>query len=203
MSTAKDLTRQKFGEWTVIEKDDTKPRHWICRCSCGNTKSVMDYSLTSGRSLSCGKCGDNHKDKTKLSIGSKFGEWTIISDINNYKVRCRCSCGKEREVNIYTLLSGRSTGCGHTMNQDRVINLVDRQFGDLKVIKYIGDQKWECKCSCGNTIIAHRNHLIDGRTTSCGHNINKDPIDLTKLKFGKLQPIKYMGNKNWLCQCEL
>ena len=51
---AEDLTGRQYGEWTVLKKDESKPRYWICRCSCGKESSVMDYALKSGTSKSCG-----------------------------------------------------------------------------------------------------------------------------------------------------
>ena len=210
----KDLTGMQFGEWTVLEHAEN--RMWKCKCSCGNIKNVLDYSLTSGRSTSCrhpkitnkNMIDDENKTleigkKYGLYIGKKFGEWEVVGDITpKYKVPCRCSCGKEREVNFYTLRDGRSTGCGHTMNQDRVIDLTNQVFGNLTVIRYIGDHLWECKCSCGNIVSKHRNNLLDGRATSCGHGTNKEPLDILGRRFGKLTAIKYAGNKSWICRCD-
>lgn len=48
-----DLTDKDFGEWHVLEKG-SKPRYWLCKCSCGVIKEVQDYNLTSGKSQSCG-----------------------------------------------------------------------------------------------------------------------------------------------------
>lgn len=54
-----DLTGQKIGHWTVIERDGkVLPTRWICKCDCGAVKSVPRSSLTSGCS-SCGKCKQN------------------------------------------------------------------------------------------------------------------------------------------------
>lgn len=66
-----DLTGQRFGRWTVIEKDPESHRcrtihpyidkptlstfsKWRCRCDCGTERSVIGINLTSGRSRSCG-----------------------------------------------------------------------------------------------------------------------------------------------------
>lgn len=40
--TLKDLTGQKFGKLTVIERYMTimDPPHWLCKCDCGNTTIV-------------------------------------------------------------------------------------------------------------------------------------------------------------------
>lgn len=60
-----DLTGQKFGKLTVIEEDfdnKTKKRRWICICECGAKKSVDQYHLRSGATVSCG-CYQKQKAK--------------------------------------------------------------------------------------------------------------------------------------------
>lgn len=53
-----DLTNERFGDWTVVEKGQTINRklHWICRCDCGIVKEVRGENLRSGKSTSCGEC---------------------------------------------------------------------------------------------------------------------------------------------------
>lgn len=191
-----DLTGKQFGDWTVLKRDESKARYWICQCKCGVISSVNGYSLTSGASKSCG-----HTDNKSLK-GKQFGEWTVLEEPNEqHKALCKCSCGKERLVNIYTLKSGKSISCGHMMNQDRLLDLKGRVFGSLTVECYIGKGKWECRCSCGKLVIKSRTHLLDGRAHSCGHGTNKEPENLKGRVFGKLTVIDYVGNKRWLCKC--
>jgi hypothetical protein len=52
-----DMTGQRFGRWTVVERDETRKRKWLCRCECGTEKPVDGASLRSGASASCGGCG--------------------------------------------------------------------------------------------------------------------------------------------------
>ena len=56
-----DLTGQKFGTLTVIEKSEnhiTISGHhqsmWLCKCDCGNFKIVRGSDLHSGQTNSCG-----------------------------------------------------------------------------------------------------------------------------------------------------
>lgn len=52
-----DMTGQKIGRWTVIERDMTlssSRAYWICECECGNIKSVMGKYLRNKQSKSCG-----------------------------------------------------------------------------------------------------------------------------------------------------
>lgn len=57
--TLKDLSGQKFGKLTVLERDMTitgKGHHakWICKCDCGNIISVGQQALTKQGQISCG-----------------------------------------------------------------------------------------------------------------------------------------------------
>lgn len=72
-----DLTGQKFGRLTVISLSERKysHRHWLCKCGCGNKRSVREGYLKTGRTKSCGcynrevssekntKHGQSHQDK--------------------------------------------------------------------------------------------------------------------------------------------
>jgi hypothetical protein len=59
-----DLTGQKFGKWTVIEKtgrpsdhkSPSRPVYWKCRCECGVEKTIVAHNLRGNRTKSCG-CG--------------------------------------------------------------------------------------------------------------------------------------------------
>jgi hypothetical protein len=48
-----DLTGQKFGRLTVIERAN-KGSRWLCTCDCGGTNTVKASLLLSGNTKSCG-----------------------------------------------------------------------------------------------------------------------------------------------------
>lgn len=53
--------------------------------------------------------------KYSFQIGQKFGSWTVMADKPTgkpLKIECKCDCGAIRQVNIYTLIKGRSKNCG-------------------------------------------------------------------------------------------
>lgn len=69
----------------------------------------------------------------------------------------------------------------HTVTRDyapldsshgRFRNLKGKAFGRLMVIELLGRHNgrtfWLCRCECGVTTEADRNHLLSGRTQSCG-----------------------------------
>lgn len=57
MPAAIDLTGQKFGFWTLLERrplSEKKKRHYLCKCECGTVKEVEQSGLVRGASTSCG-----------------------------------------------------------------------------------------------------------------------------------------------------
>lgn len=53
---AEDLTGKTFNRLTAIHRDESKTErvHWVCKCSCGNQRSVSSCDLKSGHTKSCG-----------------------------------------------------------------------------------------------------------------------------------------------------
>lgn len=82
-------------------------------------------------------------------------------------------------------------------------DLTGIHFGELTVLRYAGDLKWECKCSCGEIRIIPRNNLVSGNSTSCGHNSKKDSlVDISGETFGELVVETYdKEHKRWKCKC--
>ena len=47
-----DLTNKKFGQLTVIKqngRDKSKKIMWLCRCDCGNEKTIRGEDLRAGK----------------------------------------------------------------------------------------------------------------------------------------------------------
>lgn len=57
MSKCIDLTGQKFGRLTVVERVENSnagKARWRCKCDCGNEKTTLSESLRKGKTSSCG-----------------------------------------------------------------------------------------------------------------------------------------------------
>lgn len=121
MAKAIDLVGKRFGRLTVIERAPNKGSKtmWLCKCDCGNTKSIKTYSLTSGVTKSCG-CYQSEYQTDNL-MGQKFGRLTVIertappskskSEHHAYWL-CECDCGEFHVARGSDLKSGQITSCG-------------------------------------------------------------------------------------------
>lgn len=90
----RDLTGQKFGRLTVLERGDSLGRvgvYWKCKCECGNECTVHGNAIVRGHTKSCG-CLAVETSKNAKSHG--------LSSTKEYKIwkamRRRCY-GKNTE----------------------------------------------------------------------------------------------------------
>lgn len=114
----------KFGKLTIIEQPTTDGAFGIvkCRCDCGNEQYFKLTNLKNGRVISCGCARREVIQKNsvyhKINIGDRFGKLLVIRNIekidNKPKVLCRCDCGEEKYVLVYSLLEGAIKSCSIT-----------------------------------------------------------------------------------------
>lgn len=197
-----DLTDQQFGEWKVLEYVGNGK--WSCKCSCGTVQNMSGYDLTHGISKHC----KNIIHTTKIIPGNKYGDWEVLEYIGDGKWKCRCSCGKVLSVAGQSLLSGASKSCGHS----KLTDLAGKTIGSLKVLRYLGEGKWECKCSCGNIVSVFGSNLKSNKTTSCGCKARQKfeetmlnrygATDYAKLTSNRTEKqIEYIRDKDTFIQC--
>lgn len=89
MSHLKDITGQKFGKLTVIEKvGATKQGNavWLCKCDCGNTCAVRSVLLRSGETTSCGCYRAEYMRKEMTKHGKSQNK--VARTWYNIKQRC-------------------------------------------------------------------------------------------------------------------
>ena len=95
MSKLIDLTGQKFGRLTVIERHGVIDGHaaWLCKCDCGNTTIVNGRNIRSGVTKSCGCIHTEQlikRSKTHGKTNSRiYRIWSnMISRCHNSNVDC-------------------------------------------------------------------------------------------------------------------
>lgn len=108
-----------FGRLRIVAKAPKQSNGraaWYCKCMCGNDIVVLQQSLLSRATTSCG-CF--HKECTTDDLlGKKFGFWTV-TDVSSKRDKngslrwiCTCDCGKVKDVSSALLKNGQSTSCG-------------------------------------------------------------------------------------------
>lgn len=178
-----DLTNQRFGKLTALYisgRSKNKTLIWHCVCDCGNETDVFSTNLRSGKTTSCG-CFQKEKVSKDIT-GEKFGYLTVLNQEGRTKERkikwkCQCNCGNIIIVDGDKLRNGNTKSCGclqkERASQSKLIDLTNRRFGNLKVIKRSGSTNdghalWLCKCDCGSFKEISGKSLISGHTKSCG-----------------------------------
>ena len=122
MPNLKDLTGQRFGRLTVLERDYSKSgTHWLCRCDCGNETVVQSRNLLHNRTYSCG-CYNReilYKRGEELRNGRfehKYGRLTPISCVETTrfgsKYLFQCDCGNTIVAWGNNVFSGKTQSCG-------------------------------------------------------------------------------------------
>lgn len=113
-----------------------------------------------------------------IHAGQKFGRWTVLAVSPERKVRCRCDCGTERDVDRYNLLRpGHSRSCGCLKGELTTSRNHGRRKGDIQA----GDRfaRWtvldttdwlamRCRCDCGTERNVPAGNLRNGLSKSCG-----------------------------------
>ena len=119
-----DLSGQKFGKWTILEKDSNPPNkryaYWICKCECGTIKSCKSWDLRNNKTSSCYSCslGENQSlEKIGTFIEAfKITEYLGLRHIGKTKRRYGffrgvCVCGKSIERKYSDFQKSQSCGC--------------------------------------------------------------------------------------------
>ena len=82
-----DMIGRKFGRWLVIgessERNSSGDVRYLCKCDCGNEKTVSGTSLRQGKTTSCG-C----YNREIITKGYRFSEEKLYSVWSAMRQRC-------------------------------------------------------------------------------------------------------------------
>lgn len=123
--------------------------------------------------------------RIKDLTGTIFGKGTVIgyagkSNSGQSLWWVKCSCGNYYKPSGSNLLRGSSKSCGCLRRKNvstsniscKRKDLTNTKFGKWTVLKYdktINDKAyWICQCDCGNLKSVSANHLLSGKSCSCG-----------------------------------
>lgn len=108
-----DLTGMEFEKLRVLERDMTRTggnARWICKCACGNIKSVVGSKMLSGAIKSCGcmnyariKSGINRPERAKP--GYCYNVW--CQNRHNFKGAWSCRYCRGCTARVVTRRSKR------------------------------------------------------------------------------------------------
>ena len=170
---------QKFGMLTVLqeEKNEKGYRACLCRCGCGNIKTVYKSNLVSGRTKSCGCLEKANREKYSDLRGKRFGRLVAVAPTDqridgNVVWPCRCDCGGIAFVAGRNLVRGDTKSCGCYLKEKQ--NIAGQRFGRLTALyqdeaqKKNRPRKWVCRCDCGGLCKVAISNLRNGHTQSCG-----------------------------------
>jgi hypothetical protein len=150
LPVCKDLTGQKFGRLTVVNRvgeNNGVFTMWSCKCDCGNECSTSSKNLIYGRTNSCGCLKvDNLSKRCNDLTGRRFGK-LVVKEKTGLRSRglvvwkCTCDCGGECNASSRNLLSGYKTSCGCLVsNGERSIqNLLEKSHIKYEPQKYFSD----------------------------------------------------------------
>ena len=98
-----DLTGQRFGRLVVIERVENSAdgrARWLCRCDCGQSKTVLGEHLKKGRTKSCGCAKSESSSKRFKKHGGRNSKLYRIW--SNMKDRCN-----NPDCKVYSDYGGR------------------------------------------------------------------------------------------------
>lgn len=124
----RNLSGQRFGRLVVLERDITKPIgtgkpvYWLCKCDCGNIKSVRMDKLLKNDVRSCGCLSQEARTARFLHdlAGKRFGKLEVIKrDTSAPKGTakpaywiCKCDCGSMVSIRADHLVNNTTRSCG-------------------------------------------------------------------------------------------
>lgn len=181
------LLEQRFGRWTVLDDyvlTSQNERKWLCRCDCGTERYVLERSLKSGGSKSCGCLRKEQAEKANAMAdmeGKTFGELTVLHRAERQRKNggiwwtCRCSCGNLYDVPASLLITGRRTRCSCNVHEKNYAfsDITGQRFHRLVALYPLKERGkksviWHCRCDCGNEVDVPYNNLLYTNMKSCG-----------------------------------
>lgn len=93
MTALTDLTGERFGRLTVIERgpnDNTGKVQWMCECDCGATSVHRTTHLKSGRAVSCGCKRAEYASTTLKEVNRTHGQSKSLTYTSWKSMKERC-----------------------------------------------------------------------------------------------------------------
>lgn len=148
----------------------------------------------------------------KLTV---LGRSTVVGISTNKKWRCKCECGRIKDIFINSLRSGTTKSCGCGAN-NTPFDETGKCYGMLTVLERIGNNerghtRWKCLCECGKITFARGVDLRSGKKKNCGSHVLDYHKSITKNEVGNVYGLltviersqfKKKGDVSWKCLCK-
>jgi hypothetical protein len=181
--TAEELAVRKFNSLKMKNPVEIAPcsnKQIVWVCDCGKEVAAVMQAVFKGYTKSCGTCGRYGRTaaiSAAVMENRIFGHLrmktpeTIIPG-SHRKVIWLCDCGKEKAIDINTVMLGKSKSCGHC-DDIPAAEMAVRKFGRLRMKNPVdtppgSGRKTRWLCDCGAETSAMIAHVIAGHTKSCG-----------------------------------
>jgi hypothetical protein len=145
-----DIIGKKFNRLTILKADEGRPstyecqKYYLCKCDCGNIKSIRIDHVKTGRTKSCGCYAREHSSELGKAMsykikgwnfrdlrGQKFGKLMVVELVRHGDNttsplwKCRCECGAETNVFSVNLYRKHTTSCGCSVSKG------EKEIGEL------------------------------------------------------------------------
>lgn len=181
---AKDITGQKFNEWTVLGYSHKKVysrsprRFWVCQCSCGTIRPVDEKNLVFGRSTACG-CTRKTTQTHGMSNTATYNSWRGMlercnspshSSYHNYGGRGIAVCPEWKSFESFLEDMGECPSNSHSI--DRIDNDGNYEPGNCQ---------WVTQTEQGNNTRANHVITFSGKTMTMKQWANETGIKYSTL----------------------
>ena len=175
-----NLEKKRFGNLLVLGRDlgDSLGKSaWRCECDCGKIKIIVQQSLMSGGSRSCG-CGVGRatarRQEKKIRIGSRFGKLKVLNKEGqdrwgSWLYKCRCDCG-ELPIMVGSHLRRRNTrSCGCAQRESVTTHGKSRtlEYRRIYAIRSTSNRRALQKNAIGTFSEEEVNQLLRNQNNKC------------------------------------
>jgi hypothetical protein len=181
--TVEKMASSKFNSLQMKDPVEVAPRSskqfmWVCDCGQETLATMQD--VFTGHTKSCGRCGlygrvapiSAADMATRRFEHLRMKTPEEIMPGSHRKVVWVCDCGREKAIDINSVVLGKSKSCGRCTDFSSAEMSV-RKFGHLKMKNPVdtppsSGKKVAWVCDCGAETSAMVAHVVSGHTSSCG-----------------------------------
>lgn len=145
-------------------------------------------------------------------IDKQFGYWKVLSIASGSYYNCECLlCNTIHKVHSYKLRNGISTRCFKCACKNNGENqrekLENTYIKDWYVIEHLGNNRYKCRCKCGNLRVLSRAQLKDKYSSKCNECSSKEKSEKMREKLdyttiNNIEVLDYVGKYVYNCRCQ-